>query len=393
MAGMNANSATTAERHLSRHDSENDRREQTSTATIAEPTRGSYSGQEPLPSYTHIAHCVIFTYVFTVSSRKEATVSERSPRWRAGFTLIELLVVIAIIAVLIALLLPAVQKVREAAARTQCTNNLKQIGLAFHGYESAHSVWPYAYIVTPSPYNASAWGTYILPHVEQDNLAKRYDFNQPSNAPGNQDVISTHVKVFQCPSTPRQPRLYQLSVPANAFFSGQPAISYQASAADYGVVSGILGRGWDVIVGQPAGGNREGALTNYFVGFSNNINRPANVTDGLSNTILLPEIAGRPDLYRVGQLVTPATPFDTYGAGWGDPLNGENWFAGSLFDGTSDKGPCLVNCTNMTGRGMYGFHPGGANAVLCDGSVRFFPASTDSKIIAFMVTRGKGETF
>jgi prepilin-type N-terminal cleavage/methylation domain-containing protein/prepilin-type processing-associated H-X9-DG protein len=319
-------------------------------------------------------------------------VSKDSFRRRTGFTLIELLVVIAIIAVLIGLLLPAVQKAREAAARTQCSNNLKQLGLAFHTYESANGVWPYAYILVPSPINASAWGTYILPYIEQDNVARGYNFSQPFFTAGNQAVVSTHVKTFQCPSAPKNPRLYQLSVPANAFYQGQPAYSYQASASDYGVVSGILGRGWDVIVGPPSGGNREGALTNFVAGNPTpTVNKPLNVTDGLSNTILLPEIAGRPDLYRAGALVTPTSPFDTYGAGWGDPVNGENWFAGSLYDGLGPQGPCLVNCTNQTGRGMYAFHTGGANAVLCDGSVRFFSAAIDPKIVAFMVTRGKGE--
>jgi prepilin-type processing-associated H-X9-DG protein len=111
------------------------------------------------------------------------------------------------------------------------------------------------------------------------------------------------------------------------------------------------------------------------------------ITDGTSNTILLGEIAGRPDVYRVGKKVSGTTE----GAGWGDPLNGENWFAGSLFDGSGAQGPCLINCTNLTGRGLYSFHSGGCNLLLCDGSARFVPQGTSGKVIAFMVTRAKGE--
>src|SRR5258708_18347309 len=98
-------------------------------------------------------------------------------RKRTGFTLIELLVVIAIVAVLIGLLLPAVQKVRDAAARMQCQNNLKQIGLAFHNYENANGLFPPAYSVILTFPSSTAWGTYLLPYLEQDNLYKRYDVN------------------------------------------------------------------------------------------------------------------------------------------------------------------------------------------------------------------------
>src|SRR5262245_42074899 len=119
-------------------------------------------------------------------------------RMRTAFTLIELLVVIAIIAILIGLLLPAVQKVREAAARMKCSNNMKQLGLAFHSYANTNSdKFPAAYVFTTSPSNAHAWGVYLLPHIEQDNLFKQYNLNVPFVVGANATVIATPVKTFQ----------------------------------------------------------------------------------------------------------------------------------------------------------------------------------------------------
>jgi prepilin-type N-terminal cleavage/methylation domain-containing protein/prepilin-type processing-associated H-X9-DG protein len=314
-------------------------------------------------------------------------------RQRPAFTLIELLVVIAIIGILISLLLPAVQKIREAAARMQCSNNLHQIGLAFHNYENVNRAFPAAYVLTvnASGINSYTWGTSLLPYIEQGPLYNQYNVNVgygtvgttlPATLPTNMAVISTPVKIMQCPSSPSQGALYTGNLPKDALFKGQPAYVWQASATDYGVTTGVLGSGWALIVGTNAGGNREGALS------ANSMTRIVDITDGTSNTILLGEFAGKPAVYRKGQQVAPT---GNPGGGWGDAFNGENWLQGSLYDGTKWPGPCLINCTNFYETGMYSFHTGGVNAVFCDGHVQFLPNSTQPQNVAFMITRAKGE--
>src|SRR5271166_2267293 len=143
---------------------------------------------------------------------------KRSRPLRPGFTLIELLVVIAIIAVLIGLLLPAIQKVREAANRMSCQNNLKQIGLALHNYHGVNQVFPQAYKPLPSPdptappgtgtCGASAF-TLILPYIEQDNVYRQIDVTRAAlsapNMPPANPAYSTAIKTFLCPSAPGNP--------------------------------------------------------------------------------------------------------------------------------------------------------------------------------------------
>jgi prepilin-type N-terminal cleavage/methylation domain-containing protein/prepilin-type processing-associated H-X9-DG protein len=291
-----------------------------------------------------------------------------------GFTLIELLVVIAIIAVLIGLLLPAVQKVREASARASCQNNLKQIGLALHNYEGANQSFPPGDTsVTP----LYAWTASILPYLEQDNVYRIYDFTHDWNTPGNYPAIQTQMKVWNCPST----------LPGQRVDS---TIAAMPACGDYGSINGIkdfVGINCFGYVLHDGGQNTDSRLLGVL-----SRDKPArwqDIKDGASNTIMVAEDAGRPDLYIVGGVKGDPSITGWKQGGWADP-GAPFSIDGSNQDG-SVPGPCSLNCTNNSE--IYSFHPNGANVLFADGSVHFISASIDLCKLAALATRAGGEVF
>ncbi len=288
-----------------------------------------------------------------------------------GFTLIELLVVIAIIAILIALLLPAVQKIRDSAARLQCQNNLKQLGLACMNYHDTNQKFPPG-DTSESP--LKAWSAFILPYIEQQNVFTLYNFTVDWNNPVNYPAIQNQLTVFNCPSTPNSPRF-------------DTTISAQPACGDYSAVNGIK---WFVAIncfGYPhlnANSNNDPRLIGVM---THDISAGIyTITDGASNTILVAEDAGRPKLYNKGGSQF-FDPLNEKQGGWADP-GAPFSIDGSNPDGTI-PGPCSINCSNNSE--VYSFHANGANMVFADGSVHFVNSSIDLCKLASLVTKAGGE--
>src|SRR5262249_20854165 len=311
-------------------------------------------------------------------------------RRRRGFTLIELLVVIAIIAILIGLLLPAVQKVRAAAARAQCLNNLKQIALAAHNYHGDHGQFPVGarlpVYVGDRPTGGTDLWVELLPYFEQDNLHKKWDNDDNrNNVAGGSDATQAQViKILVCPSDPLPESVVQFTA---AFGSAAPP-SPPCSWGFYGMSSYGGNAGQRSVLSS--------RMTRDGIFFIDSRVGLADITDGTSNTLLFGERFHRdPDYDRQQPDVWPGTsPLASIGK-WGYvadvrananvtlstpvPIN-YRVPPGGGFSTLEDR-----NCAFGSG------HPGGANFAFADGSVRFLSESTPLPTLQALSTRGGGE--
>jgi len=303
-------------------------------------------------------------------------------RSRRGFTLIELLVVIAIISILIGLLLPAVQKVRAAAARMACTNNMKQIGLALHNYHEVNGRFPPSGTgpVPPDPStppkfaNHGPW-PFVLPYLEQDAVYQLYRFDRHWFDPVNEPARVKHLRILQCPSA-KQDRVGQGTVdPAN------PAVGACTDYAPTQRVDAMLVQSGFISSPADFSGVMCGELEWPVMKVTARIE---DISDGKSQTIMVTEDAGRPAAWRMGQ----SFPGYVKGGPW---ASGPNSIVLRGYNPESGQygGPCAINCTND--KEVYSFHTGGANAVFADGSVRFLKSSISIQTLAALITRAGGE--
>jgi prepilin-type N-terminal cleavage/methylation domain-containing protein/prepilin-type processing-associated H-X9-DG protein len=317
-----------------------------------------------------------------------------SCRVRSGFTLIELLVVIALIAIVVGLLLPAVHAAREASRRTQCVNNLKQIGLAIHNYESSNGCFPPGYLSAPGigffdPQTGDwgpgwGWLTVLLPGVEQGNLYNSLNINMPCWDLTNTTSVTFSPQVFLCPSANNPAATVGVTDVNQNLWQG----------AVFGRANYVHNVGTNDVWSAPATVNYDDPFTGANGPMYRNSRIPfAAVTDGLSNTVAAGERS--PNLAdAVWPGVVPGAAHFSYGQFANDDWDGAGSYVASNSGPSIYEAPAIIHPPNSPVGDtdeMYALHPGGADILLCDGSVRFIKQSINLATWAALSSRCGGE--